>query len=76
MQLAQSIETYGYFWLAGKPDNRLTGILRISESGEPSLEIFGTFDSPGNGPRERLTGERLHILGVTDKAGAVGSVAV
>ena len=71
MQLPESIETYGYFWLAEKPENRLTGILRISERGEPSLEIFGAFDSPGNGPPKRLTGEGLHILGVTDKAGHV-----
>ena len=71
MQLPESIETHGYFWLAEKPDNRLTGILRISERGEPSLEIFGAFDSPGDGPPKRLTGERLHILGVTDKAGPV-----
>ena len=67
----ESIETHGYFWLAEKPGNRLTGTLRISERGEPSLEIFGAFDSPGNGPPRRLTGERLHILGVTDKAGPV-----
>ena len=71
MQLPESIETYGYFWLAEKPDNRLTGVLRISEKGEPSLETFGAFDSPFNGPPKRLTGERLHILGVTDKAGPV-----
>ena len=71
MQLGESIETYGYFWLAGKPDNRLTGVLRISEKGEASLEMFGAFESPHNGPPGKLTGERLHILGVTDKAGPV-----
>ncbi len=71
MQLPDSIETYGYFWLAEKPDNRLTGVLRISERGDASLEIFGTFDSPHNRPLEQLTGKRLHILGVTDKAGPV-----
>ena len=71
MQLPESIETYGYFWPAEKPDNRLTGILRISEKGDASLELFGAFDSPHNRPLEQLTGERLHILGVTDKAGPV-----
>ena len=71
MQLPESIETYGYFWLAEKPDNRLTGVLRISEQGEGSLELFGAFDSPHNRPLEQLTGKNLHILGVTDKAGPV-----
>ncbi len=71
MQLPESIETYGYFWLAEKPADRLTGVLRISERGEPSLEIFGAFDSPYSGPIKQLTGESLHILGVTDKAGPV-----
>ncbi len=71
MQLPESIETYGYFWLAEKPDNRLTGVLRISDSGEASLEMFGAFDSPSGRPLQQLTGERLHILGVTDKAGPV-----
>ena len=71
MQLPESIETHGYFWLAKKTYNRLTGVLRISERGESSLEIFGSFDSPHNGPPQHLTGERLHILGVTDKAGPV-----
>ena len=71
MQLLESIETHGYFWLAEKPDNRLTGALRISEKGDASLEMFGAFESPHNRPLGKLTGERLHILGVTDKAGPV-----
>ena len=71
MQLPESIETYGYFWLPGKPDNRLTGVLRISDRGDASLEMFGTFNSPRARPLQKLTGERLHILGVTDKAGPV-----
>ena len=71
MRLPESIETYGYFWLVEKPDNRLTGVLRISERGEASLEIFGAFDSPSNGSAKRLPDQGLHILGVTDKAGPV-----
>ena len=71
MQLPESIETHGYFWLAEKPDNRLTGVLRISEKGEASLEMFGAFESPHNRPLGQLTRERLHVLGVTDKAGPV-----
>ena len=61
MQLPESIETHGYFWLAERPDNRLTGVLRISDQGEASLEMFGAFESPHNRPLGQLTGERLHI---------------
>ena len=71
MQLPESIETYGYFWLAEKPDNRLTGVLRISARGEASLETFGAFDAAHARPLQQLTGEKLHILGVTDKEGPV-----
>ena len=71
MQLPESIETYGYFWLAGEPDNRQSGILTISEKGEAALEIFGTIDASHRRPSRQLTRGSLRILGVTDKAGAV-----
>ena len=71
MQLSESIETYGYFWLAEKPDNRLTGVLRISARGEASLETFGAFDAARAIHSQQLMGEKLHILGVTDKEGPV-----
>ena len=61
MQLPESIETYGYFWLPGKPDNRLTGVLRISDRGDASLEMFGTFNSPRARPLQKLT-ERDYIF--------------
>ena len=67
MQIPESIETYGYFWLADEPDNRLRGMLSISEKGDAALEIFGAFDSP----HDRSDPQRLLILGVTDKVGAV-----
>ena len=71
MQLPESIETYGYFWLAEKPDNRLTGVLRISARGEASLETFGAFVAARAIHAQQLMGEKLHILGVTDKEGPV-----
>ena len=33
MQIPESIEAYGYFWLEAEPDGKLSGILRISEKG-------------------------------------------
>ena len=71
MQISESIEAYGYFWLSAEPDNKLSGILRVSEKGDASLEISGTLDSPESGSHWQPGGERLRILGVTDKAGAV-----
>ena len=71
MQILESIEAYGYFWLAAEPDNKLSGILRISEKGDASLEIFGALDSPDSESNRRRVGQRLRILGVTDKVGVV-----
>ena len=71
MRIQEPIEEYGYFWLAAEPDNKLSGILSISEKGDASLEIFGAIGSPAGGSGWQLSGERLRILGVTDKAGAV-----
>ena len=71
MQLPEPIETNGYFWLEDKRHNKLAGVLSISEKGNASLGIFGAFHSPDNRPIGQLTGQRLHVLGVTDKSGAV-----
>ena len=71
MQIPESIEAYGYFWLESEPDDKLSGILRISEKGDASLEIFGALDSPDSESNRRRIGQRLRILGVTDKVGVV-----
>ena len=71
MQIPESIEAYGYFWLEAEPDKKLSGVLSISEKGYASLEIFGAIVSPDSGSYWQPGGERLRILGVTDKAGAV-----
>ena len=71
MQIPESIETCGYFWLAAEPDKKLSGTLSISKKGDASLEIFGAIDSPDSGSCWQSSGEGLRILGVTDKAGAV-----
>ena len=59
MQISESIEAYGYFWLAAEPDNKLSGLLSISEKGDASLEIFGAIDSPDSGSYWKPSGERL-----------------
>jgi len=43
VRLSEPIEKSGYFWLPAKPDNRLPGILRVSETGETNVEVIGIF---------------------------------
>ena len=46
MRLTEPIETTGEFWLPEDPDTRLSGILRISETGEITVELAGMFGEP------------------------------
>ena len=71
MRLSEPIMTHGYFWLPDEPDNRLAGVLRISESGDASLELFGAFDSPFARSRSKRIPRRPRIHGLTDKTSAV-----
>ena len=41
MRLSEPIEKTGFFWAPEDADNRLPGVLRISETGETTLEVFG-----------------------------------
>ena len=68
MRLAESIETHGYFWLPEQPQNRHSGILRVSLKGEASLELFGSFN-PSYLAFVPLP--QPVILGVTTASGAV-----
>ena len=46
MRLTEPIETTGEFWLPEDPDTQLSGILRISETGEITVELAGMFGEP------------------------------
>ena len=65
MRLNETIETHGYFWLPERPEDKVVGFLRISETGESILELFGSLQSADGEPR------KLHILGAVDKGGPV-----
>ena len=39
MRLSESVEKSGFFWIPGEPEKQLPGILRISESGEVTVEV-------------------------------------
>ena len=71
MQIPEPINAHGYFWLADAPDNRLSGVLAISENGNANLEVFGSFDPVRDRRGRRLTEKKLRVLGVTDKTGPV-----
>ena len=43
MRLSTPIETLGTFWLPANPEDRLSGNLRISDSGKVTLELGGIF---------------------------------
>ena len=71
MQIPEPIETYGYFWLIDEPNIRLSGLLRISENGDATLDIFGSFSPSIDALIQQPTGQSLRIMGVTSEAGAV-----
>lgn len=39
MRLSEPIEKHGFFWLPDDAENKIPGILRISESGEITVEV-------------------------------------
>jgi hypothetical protein len=43
MRVSEPIKKSGYFWLPGKADNRLPGVLHITETGEATLDVIGVF---------------------------------
>lgn len=43
MRIPEPIEVSGYFWLPGKSDQRLPGVLHVSETGKITLEVIGVF---------------------------------
>jgi hypothetical protein len=46
VRLSEPIEKVGYFWLPGKSESQLPGVLRIAETGEATLEVIGLFGDP------------------------------
>ncbi len=44
MRLSEPIEKHGFFWLPDDAENQVPGILRISESGEVTLEVSYFYD--------------------------------
>ena len=51
MRLAEPIEKTGLFWLPEKPEKQVPGTLRISKSGEITLELNGLLKDPFGAPQ-------------------------
>ena len=77
MRLAEPIETTGVFWLPDKPDVRLSGVLKVSESCEITIELAGIFEDPFATKGKTIAlkslgredGDPERILGILDKGG-------
>ena len=66
MRLREPIETKGLFWPPGKPDTQLPGVLKISESGEVTVDLTGTFGNP------LVTPDRSGLAGTPGEEGGAG----
>ena len=79
MRISEPIETTGVFWLPGQPGTRLSGVLKISESSEITVELAGMFGNPFVTPRtfgvavtpEEAASDPRRIAGVLQKGGLV-----
>lgn len=75
MRLAEPIEVAGVFWLPEKPDARLTGFLKISESSEVTVELSGMFGDPLVSPRrigwKDGVAEPARIVGHLEEGGPI-----
>ncbi|NQU28731.1 MAG: hypothetical protein HQ528_10610 [Candidatus Marinimicrobia bacterium] len=56
MRIDENIKRNGYFWLPGKPDRKIPGILLITDGGNISLEILDMFDNSPKGLKDALSG--------------------
>ena len=81
MRLTEAIETKGVFWLPEQPDTQVSGVLKISESGEITVDLAGEFGNPLVTPRglrvsttphrEESEQDPRRIVGVLQKGGPI-----
>jgi|GEM_PF-6027784 len=57
-------EFHGTWWVAGRPEDKVGGVLRLSPGEVGDLRLYGTFESVA-------TGEQVRILGTCVEHGAI-----
>jgi hypothetical protein len=73
MRVHDTLVRSGYFWRAGKEDQKASGTLTISDGGKVSLEILGSFSGP-TGTLEDIHDETMmigRVVGQIEKEGPV-----
>lgn len=70
MRLSEPFEKSGYFWLPARPDNRLPGTLRVTETGKTNLDVIGIFGDALAALNDS-TPDLGRIVGVTEDGGIV-----
>lgn len=69
MRIGEEYQKTGYFWLAGRQDNKIPGTLSIKENGKINLEVVGNFDEdPSQFDEDQ---ENLRIIGHVEKDGLI-----
>ena len=81
MRLAEPIEATGMFWLPEQPDTQLSGVLKISESSEITVDLAGAFGNPLVTPRrfdvsttpsrEEPASDPRRIVGILQRGGRI-----
>ena len=72
MRISETIERSGYFWLPGNDTHKAPGTLRISDGGNVSLEIVGSFSGPTGSLKDLDADHDIErIIGHIEKAGLI-----
>ena len=81
MRLSEPIETKGMFWLPEQPDAKLPGTLKISKSGEITVELTGemghllvtpsSFEVSARPSLEETASDPRRIMGILQRGGPV-----
>ena len=65
LQTTVPFDTFGYFWLPGKPKQRLPGVLHVSVVEQTTLEVIGDFGDPFDALSDRSQ-DIPRIVGVVE----------
>ena len=76
MRTPEPFEALGIFWLPLEPDTKLPGYLRISESGEVTLEVTGEFEGRLTAIQNRLRSNIQQVDRIVGKVAKKGFVTL